>query len=259
MPNVQDRNSEFIGNLKQDYWTRRDTLIGQSMAIALHQNIYFLRAFYPFSVYRTAGLVADLSTNGLDLTPSGAGATISTLSSSLTPIASFNGTAQFSRASGAEWTHGGAFTEGGWVIPTQFTTSRGIIGKYRDDGANERSHLMYTTAAGLLAGVVSPDGSATTVITGPALSLNIPTHCIFRFIPSSELALFVNGRKVASVTVGVPAGFFTGGARAFVIGGFNNVPLYYVGSLGYMFYATAAVNDGAIFSLYEGSRAAFGV
>ena len=72
------------------------------------------------------------------------------------------------------------------------------------------------------------------------------------------MAIFHNGRKVASTVAAIPAGFFAGGARAFVIGGYNNAPFYYTGAAGDQLYAVTALSDGAIFSIFEGSRAAFG-
>jgi len=259
MPNVQDRNSELVGNLVQDYWHRRDTLIGQAMAIAGGLNISGLRAFWPMSVSRAAGTIPDISSNALDLTASGAGAAQSTLNNSLTPIATFDGTAQMARASGAEFTHGGAITEGGWYRPTVVSgANQGLIGKYRFDGANERSHLLYFDAAGNSTFNVSPDGIAVTSLAGVAIPINTWTHVLVRYIPSTEMAIFHNGRKVASTVAAIPAGFFAGGARAFVIGGYNNAPFYYTGAAGYQLYAVTALSDGAIFSIFEGSRAAFG-
>ncbi len=260
MANVQVRNSEFVGNLVQDYWARKDTLLGQAMAISLGLNISGLRAFWPFSVSRTAGTIPDISSNGLDLTASGAGAVASTLDNSLTPIATFNGADQFTRAHGAEFTSGLAVTEGGWVYPTVVSgVVQGIIGKWRDDGAAERSHLLYFGTTGLSMFSVSAGGAAATNLIGPALPLNTWSHVVARFIPSTEMAIFINGRKVAFSVAAIPAGFFTGGAKSFAVGASHAAPLYFTGSLGYQFYAVNAINDGSIFSLFEGSRAAFGI
>lgn len=260
MANVQVRNSEFVGNLVQDYWARKDTLLGQAMAISLGLNISGLRAFWPFSVSRTAGTIPDISSNGLDLTASGAGAAVSTLNNSLTPIATFDGTAQMTRAHGAEFTSGLAITEGGWVYPTVVSGAiQGIIGKYRSDGAAERSHLLYFGTTGLSSFIISPDGAAITNLVGPALPLDTWSHVVGRFVPSTEMAIFIDGRKVASSVVAIPAGFFVGGAKDFSVGGYQAAPGYFTGSLGYQFYSVAAINDGSIFSLFEGSRTAFGI
>lgn len=260
MPNIQDRNSELPGNLKQDFWSRRDTLIAQTMAIGLHMNIYNLRAFWPFSVSRVAGTVADISTNGLDLTASGAGVVQTTLSNSLTPICTFNGAALLSRAYGTEWSSGGAITEGGWIYPTTVpVAAQGIIGRYRSDGANERSHLLYYTVGQIMSFNLSVDGTAVVLVNGPAIPLNTWTHVLARFIPSTSIALYYNGRQVAINTTAIPAGWFTGGTKFFTVGGYNLAPGYFTGSMGYMNYAVGAINDGQIFSVFEGSRAAFGV
>lgn len=253
---IQERNSELVNNLTGDFVRRNDALLAAAMAIPLHLNLSVLRFFTNFAAYDGAGKAVDVSGCGSPLTASGA--TFFTVYG-VAPIANFTGGFWFSASSGI-WTTGGNFTEGCWIQPTtNLTNQRGIIGKYRDDGANERSHMIYHAAGGALIGLVSADGINNVTVTGPVLTLNKWVHVQFRFIQNSTMSLWVNGVKAAELAAGVPAGFYALGTCPFRVGSYNNTPAGFLGNIAFPYFCVSNLPDNVMWGLFEGTRAAFGI
>ncbi len=94
-------------------------------------------------------------------------------------------------------------TFGGWFMvdglpPAQagLITKFGVVTNY--------GYALSFLSSGVVQVTVSSNGSATTAVSGPALSTSEWLFLVARFTPSTELAVFVNGDKTVNA-VSVPA------------------------------------------------------
>lgn len=260
MPNVHNRNSELIGNLMPDFWSRKDAIIALSNAMISPQTFLSCRGFWPMSIVTPAGLIRDLSD------PAGGGSLTTTAGAALgvtvgfVPCMTFNGAGHATVATTANFLFTGAITFGAWVYATTtIAAARGIMGRWRNDGLNERSYLLYSNASTFGFGV-SVDGTSELFVPAYTFTINLWYRLVCRFIPSTEIALFVNGRKATSTVAAVPATLYVAGTQPFRIGSYNNTPAYFPGgNVAFPFFAASNQTDSAIFADFEGSRAAFGV
>lgn len=95
-----------------------------------------------------------------------------------------------------------------WVLTTATgpIENEGIAGKYL--GAfNRRSYVIFCSTGGSsLGGVISSDGSATSVITSTsAINTGSWLYVGMSYKPSTYLRLWVNGKQVSEVTTSIPA------------------------------------------------------
>jgi hypothetical protein len=151
-------------------------------------------------------------------------------------------------------------TLGGWFWFDALSggTARGIIGKNVVTG-NQRSYVIFITVADVFQFAVSVDGTATTTVNSTVTPATGQWYfMVGRFIPSTEISIFVNGTETPNTT-SIPASIFNSTA-AFEIGRFlaNNANVI-DGRATFCFLSMNALPDAWIFSLFEQSRVLFGV
>ncbi|MCP4707196.1 MAG: LamG domain-containing protein, partial [Planctomycetes bacterium] len=148
-------------------------------------------------------------------------------------------------------------TMGIWANFDNHPSQRGIMGKYLVAG-NQRSYLMTAEATGVVRFFVSLAGTTSVSLTG-TIDTGTDTwrHIVVRFIPSVELAIFVDGVK-ETLAVGVPASLANTTA-AFTIGKFDGGGSSVDGKLSLGFLCATSLPDGLIYALYQSQKHFFGV
>jgi len=114
----------------------------------------------------------------------------------------------------------GAMTISCWAKMDSNTSSAYIVGKY-DSGSSNCSYLLYKRYSGgtyTFRFYVSVDGiGANTVwVESASVSINTWYHIVCRYIPSTEISIFVNGTEYVETT-GIPASLYNGSAD-FIVG-----------------------------------------
>jgi hypothetical protein len=259
MANVQDRNSELPGNLSQDFVSKKDAVSALNSAITFPLSFFIIRGFWPMNVFTTTGTIKDTTNTGLDLTFTGnAGVNPE---NAFSTMSYYNGAGHATPATPGNLLTTGPLTFGGWIdVRAGSASSVGIMGRYRDDGANECSYSLYMTGGTNIVALVNGTGNPANNVT--VTYPNYPgfdyRRVVVRYTPSVELAIFINGRKAVSNTVGIPATLYAGGTHPFRFGSFNNTPLYWTGHISYPFVSFWALDDAVIFADFESTRSLYG-
>lgn len=223
--------------------------------------------WYPGS-QNNAGAMYDQSGQGRTLTYNG-NPTLS-IYNGLVPIEVLDGTGDvFTRADeagldilGTETTIASAYrglTAGGiFRIDSFGGGDRGLLSKYTATG-NQRSYLLYTNNATPDArAIVSVDGTALTQVNhGTVLTTGAWYFIWMRFVPSTSLAISVNGVTVTNVT-SIPASIFNSTA-GLNLGGFSAGTSLLTGATALSFLAAAAFPDTLMANLFNRSRPLFGI
>lgn len=192
--------------------------------IAQQQDIFIklpgIVAYYPFSITNASG-------DGLNH----AGDTNRLTQVGTVPLA-FDGNAYRHTGAGINYFDGGAiygltgtetfitaslrgFTIGGWfMVDTLPAAAAGMMSK--DKISPQRGYTLVWKNAGNPALVVSSNGAATSTVDALASTLASWHFVVGRFIPSTELAIFVDGDKTTNTTA-IPAQCFVS-SQAFEIG-----------------------------------------
>jgi len=150
-------------------------------------------------------------------------------------------------------------TMGGWFYIDTSTSLGTLMSKFLGIG-NQRSyalHQPFAVGANRIDGTISVDGAAVFTVVGDSISIGSWFFSCLRFLPSTELAVFVNADK-NTVTAGVPASIFSGSAD-FVVGGRSGGTELIDGRAAYCFLCACAVSDAKISSIFEQMRPAFRV
>jgi hypothetical protein len=176
-----------------------------------------LRGFWPMSSV-DASSVYDLSGQGRTLTINGSAPTA--IYNDFVNYFDLNGSTQYlTRANEAGLGITGALTCMLWYWPdTVPSGARGLLSKY-DSSAAQKSYLLFDTNTGThtAAFIISTDGTAT-VSSGSSALLSTGRwyHLAGLFVPSTKVAVFVNGVETANTT-SIPATIFNSTA-SFAIG-----------------------------------------
>lgn len=267
---MQVANRQLVQLLSAWFQSRREASFAWSRAVSEYLALPALRAFWPMSSvdYTAANRALDIAGGAYHLTDNN---TVEFNYDGLAPYVQITATntEYLSRVDGgaANWSDftgletfiaSGVrgFTTGAWIYLDSLTgSSQAIISKFGAVG--NRSYQLYVTGAGDARFLISVDGTALTTVTGASISLNAWHHIVGRFDPSTELAVFVDGIEATNI-VAIPASIFDSTAD-FRIGA-NAVPSdYFDGRISMAFPCAAYLSDAIILSLFEHTKAMFGV
>ncbi len=135
-------------------------------------------------------------------------------------------------------------TLGGWfMIDSLPAVNGGMITK--DKLAPDRGYTLVYQAAGVVSFLVSGDGASTIGVSSAAAPLATWHFCVARFIPSTEIAVIVDGNKDVNTSV-VPASLNVS-AQAFEVGRqFNDNSQVLHGKARDVFICAVALSDALI-------------
>ena len=121
-----------------------------------------------------------------------------------------------------------------------------------------RSYMLDKTAAGLMRVLVSIDGTAViSQAAGQAVDSTSWVFAVGRFDPSNELAIFTNGTK-DELAAGVPNRIHNSGSD-FDVGARHGGTDLLTGRASLCFLCAACLSDAIIGSVFQQTRAAFGI
>lgn len=226
-------NDSIITEFESHFLHRNDKLNRWGNSIPSIQMFTGLRGLYPMASALgggSAGDAVDLSGNGLPLTYNG---NPTYNYDEFVPYISFDGTGDF-----LDHTDTGAndpfdilgtetyiasavrgLTFGGWFRTADVTpaANNALIGKWLAAG-NQQSYEIRLLTTGVLRGLVSIDGAATTTIDSTeTISNDVWFNVALRLDPgNTDLSIFVNGEE--DVNAAAPASIF-GSSADFAIGG----------------------------------------
>lgn len=157
-------------------------------------------------------------------------------------------------------------TFGGWFNQDAQTAApeQGLISKFNTVG-NQRSYLLETLDVGAVTFprfFVSGNGIAIVGTTGANIAFGEWFFCVCRFVPSTSTDLYFASESTpyakTSNLAGIPALIFDSGAN-FEIGSFNTGTFWLDGKASLCFLCAAQLSDVIIQSLFQQTRAMFGV
>jgi len=216
-----------------------------------------LRGFWPMSSVNESGNALDVSGQGRTLTNNAA--TPRAIYNALVPYFDLNGTTQYlSRADEAGLDITGALTFGGWFwFDTAATSIEACLGK-RNTGVDQLSYYLRRLASGTINFEISNNGVLPVENVSSAAAVGVATWVLLvaRFIPSTEIAVFVNELK-ATFATGFGAIF--SGTAPLAAGADNAGTSFFNGRLGPIFICADDLPDDLIRSLYARTRGAFDV
>jgi hypothetical protein len=230
-----------------------------------------LRGFWPMSAFDSSGNAQDQSGHAHHLTYNGNPVYVGV---GLIPYIRLDGTGDYlSRADEADLDITGTegyvsaisrgLTLGGWF---QFVNAAGVgndelISKYNTTG-DQRSYRLFRQSGGgsPLAFSVSSDGTAATLVTatgGAPSAVDTWYFLAARLDPSTSMSVWVNGTRTDTV-VGIPASIHSGSAQFYI--GETQAPSNPLnGRASLCFLCAAALSDTTVASIFNATRALFGV
>lgn len=242
-------------------------------AIAYLLALPALRACWPMSSvdYAVASRARDVSGQGYHLTDNN---TPLFNYDELAPYAEFDGVNQYlSRVDGgaANWADilgtetyiaaaARGLTLGGWFYIDQTTgADQGFITKVAGGAINTRSYALRYVNATQCANIAVIDAANALfqIDSGSTMSFAAWHYVVGRFDPSTELAIFLDNEKTTNV-VAIPAAIIDSTAAVAI--GANAIPSVYLdGRASLCFLCAAMLSDEIIMTLFEQTRALFGV
>jgi len=273
---IQERNAELVALLRPDFQGRAEPNFAWTSACSSMLALPGLRGFWPMSVMTDAAQAIDLSANGLTMTY--AGSPVYGYEG-LIPYCDFDGTGDYLwRADGADVDIDGletyiqtdirGLTAMSWVYPTSLpqVTHIGIMGKYRAD-TNQRSWMCD------IASNTSPPrfyiSSTGANSSGVTSTINLVQDtwqfiaCRFHPLGTNDKAIFVGNADGITLTEGnaTYANLFNCSSQL-RLGGVRNISAavrYFPGSMSLIGLCATALPDYMIQSVFEQTRALFGV
>lgn len=226
-----------------------------------------LRGYWPMNAFDGIGNAIDQSGQGRTLTYNGNPKY--SVTSQGGPYLDLDGTGDYlSRASESALAITGTesyviaasngLTLGGWfwtdVTPASFN---GMITK--SNLATQRSIELYLNSSRQVVIQMTDDGA--TLDAQATNTTTVPTtgqwfFAAGRFVPSASLDVYVNSSKVSD-TSSIPASIFNC-TTAFNIGAFNGASLW-DGRIGLCFLCAMALSDTAIDTIYDNTKASYGL
>lgn len=221
--------------------------------VGRHLLLPELRAFWPMSAFTESPFNA-LDLGGGIRTVTNNGGVSRGIYNDLVPYADFDGTNDyFSRTAAADTAISGAMTLGGWLWLDSVAASQILMARYVA-GSNQSYFLQYSAGVGARFGV-SGNGTTDQAVASSNLTTGAWYHVVGRYMPSTEIAVFVNGAKTTNTT-SIPASLF-GGSAQFTIGALNGASQFLDGRAALCFLGAAALSDNQILDLYYAARPYF--
>lgn len=265
---TQIRNQPQVDLLQSDFVSHTNMQYQLGDAVSRFQALPGLVGFWPMSsVQRSTGNAYDLSDQGRTLTYNGN--PTYNIYNNFVPYIDLDGTGDYlSRADetdldilGTETIYNAGvrgLTFGGWFWADGVAAAnQGLIGKYNATTGNASYLLRFATNNARA--ILSNTGA---YIAGLDLGSTVPIlastwyFIVERFIPSTELAISVNGVWTRDTT-GIPANIFNGNAPL-DIGGYEGANLL-DGRATLCFLCANSLDDSLIGSLFQQTRVLFGV
>jgi len=134
------------------------------------------------------------------------------------------------------------------------TSNLGVMGKWLTTG-NQRSWLLYLRdATTKLQAVASDDGTSTVMSIGSSKTLSTSNYyfCVFRFVPSTSLDLWVNDTKNSDTTGTLLSSLYNSSAQLNIMSYGDGYSSYRnQGRMVFSFLTATALSDAFISSLYD--------
>lgn len=267
MSTTTERPDELIEILGGDLLSRNDKIARLGMTINTFQNIPGLVGFWPMSgVQRSTGNARDFGGGGLTLSYNGN--PTYNIHNDFIPYIDLDGTGDFLDRPdetdldilGTETIYNSAvrgLTMGGWFWFDSLAATAGMISKSTAAGS-QRSYLIDVQVTGALLGLVSVDGvAAITVTSSNTTSTGVWNFCVYRFNPSTELAVFLNNTKTVNTTA-IPASIFNSNSPL-EIGAINTGNNLLDGRSSLVFLSANLLSDAYINTLFQQSHVLFGI
>lgn len=255
----------LVKNMNSYFISRNDRIARLGMTINTFQNIPGLVGFWPMSsVQRSTGNAFDLSSQTRTLTFNGN--PTYNIHNDFMPYIALDGAGDFlSRADetdldilGTETIYNSSvrgLTLGGWFfVDTIGGGSVQLIGKSNPTG-NQQSYQIIYNPGNTITNRVSIDGSVLTDVTAAGTTGNW-LFVVGRFVPSTELSIFINGTQTINTT-SIPASIFNS-SSSFEIGSFGGGN-FLNGRASLCFLSANILANAYINALFQQSRILFGV
>ncbi len=176
------------------------------------------------------------------------------------PYIDLDGTGDYLSIADAAW-HSitGALTLMGWYKPDDATpASAGFVAAKLLAAGNQRAYALIHNTDGTLLARVSSNGTATTDVTTTAVMADATWHhCALRYIPSTELSVFLNGVEVLNTT-SIPAAIFDSTAD-FTLGAGSGGAAPVAGHEALWSLHAVALSDAAMAACFAQEKRLFGV
>lgn len=250
---TQKRNAGMVDLLSVDFQRRREPNFALGNMISTALMLYELRGLWAASVVDENGALRDLAQQGRTLTNNGAaGRSVE----GLVPYVSYDGATQYhARADEAGLDITGALTVGCWVKPnTTDGTMRGLVTK---TVPVQESFYLGCTNTQTRFFVANVPGASFSQVDGRTMT-STWEFVVGRFIPSTEIAIFVTGTWYRNNVGIVPSIFNSTTALEIARLNLTNARCFN-GRVALAFLCASALSDAAVNNLFQQSRAAFGV
>jgi hypothetical protein len=226
--------------------------------ISTYLALPHLRLFVPFSSVNESLAAFDLSGQGRTLSNTGSAGIY--IYNNLVPYADLNGTTQyFSRADEAGLRITGGLTMGLWANHDVINQTSSYIIASKYGAAGQRGYLLMTGngSSSMARAVISGDGTAVVEANSGADLVTAAKWNFFvlRFNPSTEIALFWDGKKYTNTT-SIPAAIFASNS-AFILGTYGLILSLFDGRISCPFVCAAVLPDDAVTWVYERTRKHF--
>lgn len=264
---TQQANEEMVELLKPYFRARTEPNKGFADACSMYLALPGLRGFWPMSSVDENGSAIDQSGQGRDMTIAGDpdfGLDI------LAPWCWYDGINDYHTRpdepgldiiGNENYITAGrvGLTIGTWFHKSTGPSIKGLIGKWNDNGVNQRSYLLYTDGTGLRF-LVSNNGIVTAGTTvAIAFSSGAWYFAAGRYNPGTEVKAWLNEDTDISIA-GIAPTLFNSNAD-FNIAAYNNglATRRFDGYLAFSFLCALSLPDRHLFTLFEQTRPLFGV
>lgn len=259
---VQKRNDAMVNLLRADFQGRYEPQFALANAQSLFTSLPGLRGQWFMSGTDSNGDVYDISGVGKTLANNN---TVTFDNDSLVPYARFvaANSEYLERADEADLDISGTeafivnngLTLGGWFYHDTIGVGQGNLTKWGNAG--NLAYLLFTHPAGVIQFRISDDGANDDNVNSAVITTDTWHFHVGRFIPSSELAVFVNNVKVTAVTA--RASIFNSSAN-FRVGSTNDALNRFLdGRAAFCFLCASALPDFMISNLFHQTKAMFNV
>jgi hypothetical protein len=242
----------------ESYDTGQGAPAAMGAANSAFLSLNWLRAYWPMSSADESRNQYDLSGQGRTLTAVPAGGPQPYRTEQGAPLVIFNGTSQYlQRADEAGLDLTGSMAVGGWFyFANAASATEQVIGKRA--GVGQLGYYLRRNGSGYASFEISSNGTATKeVLSGTIIPAETWAFLVGRFVVSSSVTVFVNGRPFINTT-SIPASIFNSSAP-FQISGYNGANELLDGFASRCFVCADWLSDAMVMALFEITRAGYGV
>lgn len=260
---LQKRNDAMVNLLRADFQGRYEPQFALANAQSLFTSLPGLRGLWFMSGTDSSGDVYDISGVGKTLTNNN---TVTFDNDSLVPYGQFviANSEYLERTDEADLDISGTeafivnngLTLGGWFYHDIVgANSQGYLAKWGDIG--NFAYLLIKNTVDQVRFGMSDDGTNVDNVFSAAITANVWRFSVGRFIPSSEVAVFVNNIKTTAVTA--RASIFNSSANFRIGSTHAATPRLLDGRAAFCFLCASALPDFMISNLFHQTKAMFNV